>query len=177
MLRKILIGVAALLALFVIVVATRPAAYRVERTLEIAAPPDRVFGVVNDLRRFAGVFVLYDAQFDNLAPEMFGGGAAGVGQSFAWSNDDVGKGTMTIEESVAGERVRLKLAIAEPMESTARVALRVARAPTGSAVTWSMEGEHNFIGKAVAMLADFDGMLGADIEKGLARLKSAAEKQ
>ena len=59
MLGKILIGVAGVLVLFVAVVATRPSAYHVERKLEVAAPADLVFGVLNDLHQFAGVFVLF----------------------------------------------------------------------------------------------------------------------
>jgi hypothetical protein len=39
-----------------------------------------------------------------------------------------------------------------------------------------MDGKHNFIGKAFGMFMDMDNMLGADIEKGLAQLKSVAEE-
>jgi hypothetical protein len=38
-----------------------------------------------------------------------------------------------------------------------------------------MDGNHNFIGKAFGMFMDMDRMLGADIEKGLAELKTVAE--
>jgi hypothetical protein len=38
-----------------------------------------------------------------------------------------------------------------------------------------MAGNHNFIGKAFGMFMDMDNMLGTDIEKGLARLKTVAE--
>jgi len=42
-------------------------------------------------------------------------------------------------------------------------------------VTWSMDGNHNFIGKAFGMFMDMDKMLGNDIEKGLAQLKTVTE--
>jgi hypothetical protein len=61
------------------------------------------------------------------------------------------------------------------MESTATCTLTVAGTPTGSSVTWSMDGNHNFIGKAFGMFMDMDNMLGADLEKGLAQLKTVAE--
>jgi hypothetical protein len=38
-----------------------------------------------------------------------------------------------------------------------------------------MDGNHNFIGKAMGMFMNMDKMLGSDIEKGLARLKTLAE--
>ena len=151
MLVRILIGSAGVLVVFVAVVARRPSAYHVERTLEVAAPADLVFGVLNDLRQFAGVLVLFGSPWES------------------------GKGTMTIEESVPGQRVRVKLELLKPMKSTSICALTLAGTPNGSFVTWSMDGKHNFIGKAAGMFMDMDNMLGADIEKGLARLKTVAE--
>ena len=178
MLGIILIGVAGVLVLFVAVVATRPSAYHVERKLEVAAPAALVFGVLNDLHQFAGVFVLFGSPWEKLDPNMqktFEGPAAGVGQSYAWSGKKVGKGKMTIEESVPGQKVGMKLEFVEPMESTATCALTLADTPTGSFVTWSMHGNHNFIGKAFGVFMNMDNMLGTDIEKGLAQLKTVAE--
>lgn len=178
MLWKILIGVAGVLVVFVAVVATRPSAYHVERKLEVAAPANLVFGVLNDLHQFAGVFVLFGSPLEKADPNMqktFEGPAAGVGQSYAWSGKKVGKGKMTVEESVPGQKMGMKLEFVEPMASTATCALTLAGTPTGSVVTWSMDGNHNFIGKAFGMFMDMDNMLGADIEKGLAQLKTVAE--
>jgi hypothetical protein len=69
----------------------------------------------------------------------------------------------------------MKLQFVKPMESTATCALTLAGTPTGSFVRWSMDGNHNFIGKAFGMFMDMDKMLGTDIEKGLAQLKTVAE--
>src|SRR5213075_189912 len=143
MFEKILIGVAGVLILFVAVVATRRSAYHVERKLEVAAPADLVFGVLNDLHQFAGVLVLFGSPWEEHDPNMqktFEGPAAGVGQSYAWSGKGVGKGKMTIEESVPGQKVGMKLEFLEPMESTATCALTLAGTPADSLVTWSMDG-------------------------------------
>ena len=178
MLVKILIGVAGVLVLFVAVVATRPSAYHVERKLEVAAPADLVFGVLNDLHQFAGLLVLFGSPLEKGDPNMqktFEGPAAGVGQSYAWSDMQVGQGKMTTEESVPGQKVVIRLEFVKPMKSTATWALTLAGTPTGSFVTWSMDGNHNFIGKAFGMFMDMDNMLGTDIEKGLAQLKTVAE--
>ena len=178
MLVKILISVAGVLVLFAVVAATRPSAYHVERKLEVAAPADLVFGVLNDLHQFAGVFVLFGSPLATLDPNMqktFEGPASGVGQSYAWNGKEAGKGKMTIEESVPGQKVGVKLEFVKPMASTATCALTLAGTPTGSFVTWSMDGNHNFIGKAFGMFMNMDNMLGTDIEKGLAQLKTIAE--
>jgi carbon monoxide dehydrogenase subunit G len=177
MLVKILIAVAGVLVLFLAVAATRPSAYHVERRLEIAAPPDVVFGVLNDLHQFAGALVFFGSPLegDPAMQKTVEGPPAGVGQSYAWKGKDAGKGRMTIEESVPGRKVGMKLEFVEPMKSTADYALDVADAPAGSVVTWSIDGNHNLIGKAMGLFMNMDNLLGADIEKSLARLKTAAE--
>lgn len=178
MLGNILIGVAGVLVLFVAVAATRPSAYHVERKLEVAAPPELVFGVLNDLHQFAGVLVLFGSPLETHDPNLrksIEGPAAGVGQSCSWSGKDVGKGKLTIEESAPGQKVGMKLEFVEPMKSTATCVLTLTGTPTGSVVTWSMEGNHNFIGKAFGIFVNMDNMLGADIDKGLALLKTVAE--
>src|SRR5881394_4073510 len=103
MLVGILGGVAAVVVIFVIVASTRPAAYHVERAIDVAAPADAVFAVLNDLQRFAGVWVMFGEPWATIDPAMkktFDGPAAGVGQSVAWSGkSDVGQGTLTIAQS------------------------------------------------------------------------------
>jgi hypothetical protein len=173
----ILVGVAGVMALFVAVVATRPSAYHVERKLEVAAPTDLVFGIVNDLHQFAGVLVLFGSPLDKLDSSMQKtfDGPAGVGQSYAWSGKKAGTAKMTIDVSIPGQTVGMKLEFVAPMKSTAACALTLAGTSSGSSVTWSMRGNHNFIGRAFGVFMNMDNMLGADIEKGLAQLKTVAE--
>jgi hypothetical protein len=52
MLKKILIGLAVLIALFLVIVALQPSEFRVERTTTIAAPQADVFAQVNDLHKW-----------------------------------------------------------------------------------------------------------------------------
>jgi hypothetical protein len=179
MLVKTLIAAAGALVIFAAVAATRPAGYHVERQVEVAAPAEVVFAVLNDLHRFVGVWVLFGSPFEKSDPGMqksFAGPATGVGQSFAWSGKEVGKGKMTIDESLPRQKVGMKLEFEEPMASQATYALTLASTPTGSTVTWSMDGKHNFIGKALSVFMDMDKALGGDLEKGLALLKTAAER-
>jgi hypothetical protein len=52
MLKKILIALAAIIGIFLIVVAMQPADFRVERTTNIAAPQADVFAQVNDFHKW-----------------------------------------------------------------------------------------------------------------------------
>lgn len=176
MLGTILIVVAAIV-LFLVVAATRPADYRVVRTIEIAAPAEVVFAPLNDLRRFADVLVFFGEPLkaDPKLELRFQGPEAGIGQSIAWSGKDAGQGTLTVKESVAAQKVGLELEFVKPMASRAIHALGLQTTATGSSVTWAMEGKHNFLGKAFGLFMNMDKALGSDLEKALSRLKTIAE--
>jgi carbon monoxide dehydrogenase subunit G len=178
MLIKILIGVVGGLVVIAAVAATRSSAYHVERKLDVAAPADVVFAVLNDLRQFSGVLVMFGSTLEKNDPNMqntFEGPAAGVGQSWAWSGKKAGQGSLTIESSVPGQKVTMKLVFVKPMASTASVVLTLAPNPNGSSVTWSMAGEHIVISKVIGMFMNMDKMLANDIDKGLVELKTVAE--
>lgn len=174
MLKKILAGLAALVALFVIVVATRPSEFRVSRSTTIAAPPAVVFAQVNDLHQWGA----WDpwAKIDPDAKTTFDGPSAGVGASMAWDgNKDVGKGRMTITESKPAEHIALRLDFEKPMKSTCDAKFTFKAEGGGTAVTWVMAGRNDFLGKAFSLFMDCDKLIGGDFEKGLAQLKSQAE--
>ncbi|MBI5380707.1 MAG: SRPBCC family protein [Opitutae bacterium] len=174
MLVKILLGLAALLAVFLVVVALQPSAYRVARSVTIAAPAATVFAQVNDLHRWAAW-----SPWEKLDPAMhrtLEGAPDGVGASYAWrGNKEVGAGRMTIVESRPAELIRIKLEFFEPMASICTT--EFVFAPTGgqTAVTWTMTGTNNFLGKAFCLFMDMDKMVGSDFARGLAELKSVSE--
>ena len=53
MITKILIGLVAIIVIFLIVAATRPANFRVERSAALSASPAALFEQVNDHHKFA----------------------------------------------------------------------------------------------------------------------------
>jgi hypothetical protein len=174
MARKILIGVAALVVLLVIVILTRPATFHIERSLTMSAPPETAFAQVNDFRAWPAW-----SPWEKLDPQMkktFEGPPAGAGAKYAWTgNDKVGEGRMTIEKSEKPSTVGIKLEFLKPFEATNDTTFTFAPTAGGSKVTWAMDGENTFMGKAASLFMDMDKMLGDDFEKGLAAMKTAAE--
>src|SRR5687767_7525874 len=98
MLDWILIGVAALVLVFVAVVALRPADFRIERGATFAAPAPAVFTQVNDFHNWRAW-----SPWEKLDPALkrtYEGPSAGTGAIYAWvGNKNVGEGRMTITES------------------------------------------------------------------------------
>jgi hypothetical protein len=94
MLKKILIAVAAIIAVFLIVVALQPSEFKVERSATISAPPAAVFEQVNDFHKWEAWSPW--AKLDPNAKVTFEGPPAGTGTIMTWSGDSqVGEGKMT----------------------------------------------------------------------------------
>lgn len=173
-LRKVLVGLAALVIVFLAVVAVQPPDFRVERSMTISAPPSDVFAQVNDFHNWEAWSPW--AKLDPAAKNSFEGATAGTGAVFKWSgNDDVGEGKMTLTESRASELIRIKLEFVRPFEDTSTAEFTFQPEGDRTVVTWSMFGRKNFISKAVCMFMNMDKMLGGDFEKGLAQLKATTE--
>jgi len=174
MLMPILVGLAVIVVLFLIIVATRPADFRVTRSVAITAPPENVFPQVNELRNWEAWNPW--GRLDPNCKMTYDGPAAGVGASYAWAgNNKVGEGRNTITESKPNERVRFRLEFAKPMKATNAAEFTFRPEGDQTIVTWTMTGKNNFIGKVIGLVVNCDQMIGGQFEKGLAQMKLLAE--
>jgi len=169
MIKKILLGLVVVIVVFLIVVATRPADFRVERSLAIAAPAQALFEQVNDHHNFNkwNPFLKVDPNVKN----TYSGPDAGVGAVCAWDgNSDIGAGSSTITESKPGELVRMRMDWKRPMEGTSTVDFTFKPEGDKTVVTWAMYGKNGFIGKAFSIFMSCEKMCGPPFEQGLADL-------
>ena len=175
MIKKIALIAVALIAALMIFAATRPDTFRVERSVSIKAPPEKIYALMNDFHKFRAW-----SPWEQLDPQMqrsYSGAASGKGAVYAWQgNKEVGAGRMEIMDAVAPSKVLIKLDFMQPFEAhnTTEYALR----PQGDSTTvsWAMYGPSPFIAKVMGIFASMDSMVGKDFEKGLAKLKAEAEK-
>jgi Polyketide cyclase / dehydrase and lipid transport len=182
MLKKIGIALGVLVVALVALIASRPGTYRVTRSASIAAPASIAYAQVADFHRWEAW-----SPWAKLDPDMsssYAGRDGAVGASYEWKgNDKVGEGRMTLVEARPAQLVAIRLEFLKPWTSTS--ATRFEFAPAGGGrpvdtetrVTWTMDGESDFMGKAFALFTDLDKMIGSDFERGLANLKTVAESQ
>jgi hypothetical protein len=168
------LAVLVLILALVVLIATRPPAFHVERSAEINAPADVVFAIINDLHQWERW-----SPWDKRDPEMkrtYEGSPSGPGAIYAWNgNKNVGEGRMTIMDSKPGEFVSIKLEFIRPFAGTNQVRFQLAPSGTGTRVSWLMDGQLNFITKAFSLFMSMDKMCGKDFEDGLANLNAAAQ--
>lgn len=175
--KKVLLAIAALVALLLVVIALQPGEFRVVRTTTIAAPPAVVFAQVNEFRAWDAWSPW--AKLDPAVKNTFEGPAAGAGSVFKWAgNDKVGEGRMTLTESRPDQAIRIKLEFIRPFPSSCDVGFDFIPAAGGTAVTWTMSGSNDFLSKAFCLfLGGMDRMVGPDYERGLAQMKAVAERK
>jgi hypothetical protein len=174
MIKKILIGLAVVLVVLVLVIALQPSHYRVERSAMMNAPAAVVFAQVNDFHKWNAWSPW--AKIDPAMKQTFEGAPAGNGAVYAWAgNKDVGEGRMTITDSHPNDLIKIKLEFIKPFAATNATDFTFKPQGDQTAVTWTMSGDNNFIGKAFSLFMNMDKMIGSDFERGLAQMKSVAE--
>ena len=178
MLKKILAVLLVLVIGILGMAAMKPDTFTVMRSTTIKAPPEKIIALVSDFHQWPSW-----SPWEQLDPQMqrtFTGSPAGKGAIYSWTgNKDVGRGRMEVVDVVnaapAASAV-IKLEFIEPIASLNTTEFSAAAGADASTVTWTMTGPLPFLTKIVCVFMSMDRMVGPDFEKGLAKLKTVAEK-
>jgi hypothetical protein len=173
MFKIIAIAVVAVLAVLLIYAATRPDAFRVERSASIKASPENIFALINNLHDF-NTWNPYEKK-DPSIKGSYHGPSGGPGAAYAWESEKVGVGSMEITASSAPSRVAMKLDFVKPFEAHNIVEFTLQPQGDATQVTWAMHGPSPYMSKLMGIFFNMDKMIGTDFEAGLANLKRAAE--
>jgi uncharacterized protein YndB with AHSA1/START domain len=166
-------AVAVVILGFVILVALRPADFRVVRSATMSAPPADVFAQVNDFHKWDAWSPW--AKLDPSMKTTYDGQPTGTGASYSWNgNSHVGEGRMTITESRPNDLIRIKLEFRRPFAATNDVEFTFKPEGQQTIVTWSMAGKANFMVRAFSLFMSMDKMVGGMYEQGLSQLSAAA---
>ncbi|MDT9002458.1 SRPBCC family protein [Paucibacter sp. APW11] len=173
MFKLIALILLAALLLLVAYASTRPDDFKVERSIVVQAPAERVFTMVNDLEQFNrwNPWLRKDPK----TVQRYGDKRAGVGAFYAWESREIGVGSMEISASQPSTRIEMKLDFIRPFEAHNQVVFSLSPEGQGQRLVWAMSGKNNFIGKLMGLVFNMDRMVGSDFEAGLAELKQLAE--
>ena len=175
MLKKIAIGLAAIIVIILGFAATKPDTFSVVRTITIKAPAEKIAPLISDFHNWTSW-----SPWEHLDPTMqrtFSGATAGPGAVYAWTgNDKVGAGRMEITAVTPPSRIEIKLDFLKPFESHNTTDFLLDTKGDTTTVTWNMHGPMPYISKLMTVFMSMDSMIGGDFEKGLAAMKATAEK-
>lgn len=173
---KIIGGIVAVaIAVILIIAATKPDNFVVQRTLDINAAPEKIFPLINDFHNWTQ-WSPYENRDPNLQ-RTYSGAAMGKGAVYAWrGNKDIGEGRMEITETQEPNSILIALDFLAPFKAHNVAEFTIAPRGDGSTVTWAMRGASPFVTKVMQVFFSMDKMVGADFETGLANLKNLSEK-
>ena len=168
---------AALLALVLLVVAyaaTRPDSFRVERRLRIAAPPEKLYPLISDLRGF-NRWNPWARKDPAMSGHYSGPSGAQVGAKYAWQSREMGEGSMQLTALDAGRSATYRLEFIKPFAALNQAAFTLTPdAQGGTEVGWAMEGPSPLMSKVMGLFFNMDRMIGDDFEQGLRNLQQIA---
>jgi hypothetical protein len=168
------VGLAVLVGGTLVLAATRPDEFTVQRRTLIRAAPEKIYGLVEDFRRW-GAWSPYET-LDPAMARTYEGAEAGLGAVYAWDgNSKAGQGRMEIKEARPGARLVIALDFLKPFKTSNTALFTFEPAPGGTQVTWAMMGRYPLMAKVMGLFFNMDRMVGADFETGLANLKAQAE--
>ncbi len=173
-LRLVWLGLGLASLLLLVVLFLLPTRWSVERRVEIAAPPGRVFAALDDLQAWRRWSPWQESAYPGLVFH-YTGPRAGVGAEVSWDSPATADGRLRIEQSVPPRSLAFSMAF-QGGRIRARDTLRLAPLSGGrTAVTWIDRGSlgRTLLGRLSLPL--IEQSMGRDLERGLAQLAAVVE--
>lgn len=172
----IAVVLAVAIAVVLILAATKPDQFAVQRSATVRAPPEKIFALINDFHQW-GSWSPYEHK-DPAMKRTFSGAESGKGAVYAWDGDkNVGTGRMEIIETSVPSKIVIKLDFYTPFEAHNMAEFTMLPQGDATSVSWRMHGPAPFMARIMHVFINIDKMVGKDFEAGLANLKRLTEKQ
>ncbi len=155
--------------------ATKPDSFRIERSANINASPEKIFALITDFHTWTQW-----SPWENIDPNLkrsYAGPASGNGAVYAWTgNNDIGAGRMEILNTTSPSNVVIQLDFFKPFKAHNTAEFNLKRNGSMTEVTWAMYGPSPYLSKIMSLFFSMDKMIGGNFETGLANLKTIAER-
>ncbi len=176
--KKVLLVIGGLIALFLIIALFVKKDYSVEREITINKAKQNVFDYIKFLKNQDNYSKW--ATMDPAMTKTYRGTDGEVGFVSAWDSkvEDVGTGEQEIKKITDGERLDFELRFIKPFESTEKAYMTTENVTEGQTkVKWGFNGHMNYPMNMMLMFMDFEKMIGDDLDTGLKNLKAVLEKE
>ncbi|MEZ5816745.1 MAG: SRPBCC family protein [Hyphomicrobiaceae bacterium] len=167
-------AVALALVTLLVLAARRPDKFAYARSTIIDAPAERIFPLIADPVAFNAWNPFNE---DPSISGSYSGPERGPGARYTFGSKKAGTGYTEIVEEQAPRLLVVRLVMTKPIAGDNRVEFRLEPAGEGTRVTWAMSGPVSFTGKVINQVIDCERMCGDQFTRGLAKLKSLAERE
>ena len=172
---KIALTVLLVIVALLIFAATKPDFFRVQRSLTIHVPQEKVFSLINDLHA-------WDAWSDDNAgaatvQKTYSRPASGAGAASEWNGSGrAGAAKMVITESLVPSKVSVKVDWLKPFKAHNLNEFTIHGQGDETQVTWSILASNLYSMKLIGIFINIESQFAKHMESGLKNLKSAAER-
>jgi len=173
LLRVVVLGLGALVILFVLVGLFLPRTWSVERSRLLRATPERVQKELEDMRTWPS-WTPWSAERDPTLVVTFDGPERGPGARMSWEGQRLGFGSLTLTRTHPAAGVEYEIQF-RGVEQGTRGAIRMTPEPAGARVTWSDGGALGWNPMMRLFAPLFTAKLGHDFDEGLSRLAARVE--
>jgi hypothetical protein len=177
-LKKVLLGLAVIIAIPLIAALFLEKTYHVEREVVINKPVSVVFSYVKQLKNQEN-YSVWSMMDPNMKKEYLGtDGTVGFVASWSSDNKQVGVGEQEIKAIVENERLDFELRFFKPFKATdAAYMTTIAVSDTQTKVVWGFNGRMKYPMNLMLVTMNMDKMLGDALQTGLDNLKGLLEKE
>lgn len=174
MIKKILLGLAAVVGVLMVVAAFRPVHFSVSREMVMNASAEKIFPYINNSKKADGWMPW--AESDPGVKMVYSGPEEGVGAKSSWdSKGNMGTGEALVVESVKNQTVKTQLSYTKPFTMSQLAEISLAAEGGATKVKWTVSGENGYLMRLFGLFMDCDKMIGGEFNKGLSKLKSQVE--
>jgi uncharacterized protein YndB with AHSA1/START domain len=171
--KRIALTLVAIVVLLLGIGLILPSTFKVQRSVDVAAPPDKIYPLIADPREWKK-WSAWNAR-DPAMKIVYSGPSSGTGAKWTWQSASEGNGEMTFTSVVPNQRVDYSLYFPDfGMRSAGEVKLEPAG--QGTRVTWTNQGDVGSSPINRYFAQAMDRLVGPDFEAGLKNLKAIAER-
>jgi uncharacterized protein YndB with AHSA1/START domain len=172
-LKRVILAIVAVIAVLLVVGLLLPSGFKVQRSLQIAAPPAKVYPLLAEPRQWK-TWAIWN-QRDPAMQIQYSGPESGTGATWSWQSKTEGNGIMEFTAATPNEGIKYSLSFPD-FGMTSRGEMRLRPEGSGTRVTWTNEGDMgtNPVNRYFGLV--MDSMVGPDFEAGLKNLKALAER-
>lgn len=176
-LKKLGIGLLAIVAILLIVALFIRKEYAVEKEVTINKPLADVFAYVRNIKN-QNYYSVWNLKDPNSKQDYKGtDGTVGFIASWDSKNDEVGQGEQEIKNIIEGSRIDMELRFTRPFKATDKGYMITENlSENQTKVKWGFTGKMDYPMNLMLVLMNMEGMIGKDMDEGLNNLKLILEK-
>jgi len=174
MIQRVVAVIGIVIVAVLLIAAGKPNVFRIQRSIDIDAPPEKVFALIDDYHNWDK---WEPRDKGSTVKKTYSAPASGKDAEMEWEGSgSTGSGHMVTTESVPPRRIVVDAYWRRPFVAHNENVFTLEQEGASTKVTWTMQGTNVYMMKVMSLFMNMDRFMGQHFESGLSNLKSAAEK-